>query len=441
MAVQHWAYPERLADAREDFSATVPTIDYFSEIFYEYPFLEEKYGHAMIPIDGAMEHQTATSYGDFAVTGEHHFDFLLAHELAHSWWGNHVGPASYESIWLNEGFATYAEALLWEHRYGRQAYRDYMQHLDILQTFGWEFSGPVYAPFDLFGVTVYNKGAWILHMLRWLLAQPTVDADPEPLLEVLRAHGGAHAYGSATSDQFVATASSYAGQDLHWFFDPWLLRGDRPDYLLSWATLPQPGGDHLLFLRVQQRQNGSPYRLPVLLRIRTASGALEQVVWQAERRTDYRVAVLEEPLDLSWDEDGWLLKRLEVERVPASDADGDGTPDFFDCAVSDNGAWMEPQGDSFLYATKQPDGRAALWFTNPDPLGQREYSTDVAVGSLQALRSSGTFGDATCLAAGHPDPSLVDTTPDISGAKYYQAWPWNGCGPTDTTGLPLSPCR
>jgi aminopeptidase N len=441
MLIQQWVYPEHFADAQEDLSVTVPMIEFFSDAFYEYPFLEEKYGHAVTETWGAMEHQTATTYGAVRINGNHRYDYLVAHELSHQWWGNDVTPSSYASVWINEGFATWCEALWWEHLYGRQEYLAYMQNLDSLQVLGTEFDDTVYEPERLFGTTVYDKGAWILHMLRWLLAQPTLDAEPQPLLEVLRAHGQAHAYANASSEDFIATASEYAGEDLHWFFDPWLHRTDRPDYLLSWADMPQPGGDHVLHLRVDQRQAGDPYRLAVLLRVQTAGGPVEQVVWNDGRRTDYRITLSDEATDLSWDEDGWLLKLVEVQPVGNGDLDGDLTPDVFDCAADDSGVWSEPVGNTLLLVAKSVEGRAELWFTNPDPVGQRAYSTDAAVGGLAALRSSGTFDDASCLIAGHPDPSVVDTSPDSPEAKYYQAWPWNGCGPTDTSGLPLSPCR
>ena len=109
--VTYWAWPEKADEAREDWSVTVPMMDFFGDAYGEYPFWEEKYGHAMIRMSGAMEHQTATSYGAALVRGDHRYDFVVAHELAHQWWGDLVGPTSFDSIWLNEGFASWAEAL------------------------------------------------------------------------------------------------------------------------------------------------------------------------------------------------------------------------------------------------------------------------------------------------------------------------------------------
>ncbi len=108
-----------------------------SNTFGQYPFLSEKYGMAEINFGGAMEHQTCTSYGSFLVRPNNSRDWVVAHELAHQWWGNLITPTDWRDIWLNEGFATYCEALWIEHVDGEQAYFDRMQ----LRRWDWPFQG------------------------------------------------------------------------------------------------------------------------------------------------------------------------------------------------------------------------------------------------------------------------------------------------------------
>ena len=88
-----------------------------------------------------MEHSTNTSYGYFLINGQHTYDYIVAHELAHQWWGDSVSPESFENIWLNEGFASYSEALWAEHLGGPAVYRDYMQ-----SQYSTSFNGPAVRP-------------------------------------------------------------------------------------------------------------------------------------------------------------------------------------------------------------------------------------------------------------------------------------------------------
>ena len=470
MPVTHWAWPEKELAAREDWSRTPEMVRFFAETFFEYPFLDEKYGNVMVPLWGGMEHQTATSYGAQLVTGDHRYDFVNVHELAHQWWGDHVGPTTFDSIWLNEGFATYCEALWWEHEGDLASYRGYMRNLDILPARGVDFEGTVHAPTDYFNNTVYYKGAWVLHMLRWVLAQPGTDA--EPLLQIMRAHGAEHSYADASTDDFAATAARVSGQDLTWFFDQWVHRVGRPWYDVGWSAAPQPAGDWVVYLRVRQTQGGAPYRMPVQVRIVLPSGPQDVVVMNELALEDYELRVSEPPTNVLWDPDGWVLKdssTVDVDRdddgwpdwvdgcpsVPnpdqedangntlqdacetGGDYDGDGVDNDVDCAAADAWAWAPPPDATVIHVTKDARG-IVLSFTNPDVSPQRPCSTDVGFGDLAVLRSMRTRDSASCLIPRHPDPELVDPTAmPASGAAWFDAWPFNGCGPSPGAG----PCR
>ena len=474
MPVTHWAYPEIEAAARQDFSRTIPMMEAFARLWVEYPFLQEKYGHSTIPLWGAMEHQTATSYGAQLITGDNRFDFVVAHELAHQWWGDLVGPRTFESIWLNEGFATYGEASWVESQAGLAAYLQYMAAMDPWQA-GREFPGTVHAPLEYFNSTVYEKGAWVLHMLRWVLGGPVGAQDRETIDVILRAHAQEHPYGSAETTEFVATAERVSGQGLAWFFDEWLHRPGRPLYEAGWSAAPQRGGGFVTHVRLRQAQ-AELYRMPLLVRMRFPSGAVrDELAWADAREHDWSWATTEAPDSVSVDPDGWVLKGLaaiDIDRDddgwpdwlddcpdvadPAqgdddgnglpdacqagTDFDGDGVLNELDCSPADPLAFAEP-GDVLLLVTKQPDGSATFTFTMPDPAGQRPPVADLETGVLAELRADRGPARASCLQRDLAAPWNDADTTVAAGGEWYVARAWNGCGERAADGTWAGPCR
>lgn len=301
--LEHFVYPEKLQAAQEDFSITPDAMAMLEARFGPYPFLDEKYGHTLFPWGGAMEHQTNTSYGSGLVTGAHTADWVLVHELAHQWWGDMTSPADWRDIWLNEGFASYAEALWFEHLGGAGDYRLYMENIQAVV----DPSGPVYDPPALFdGNTVYNKGAWVVHMLRGVLGDSL-------FFSSLAEYRERTAYRSTTTAEFQSIVEEVADRDLDWYFEPWLLGHNRPAYVVSMLPFTE-AGEPKVAVHIGQVQQDAPYfPMPVPLVIRLSGGVLRTTVWNDPDHEDWEFRLVRPAARVDLDPDGWILKSVSEE--------------------------------------------------------------------------------------------------------------------------------
>lgn len=305
MEVIYYVYPEDLEKARIDFSVTVTMIEYFSSVFGEYPFIKEKYGIAEFPWSGAMEHQTCTSYGAHLISGDNRYDYINAHELAHQWFGDLITMANWSDIWLNEGFATYAEALWSEHVNGRQAMLDYMRFIDS----GF-FPTSVFVRDStnvnaLFSYTVYDKGAWVLHMLRYIMGD-------ERFIAAIKKYAASYAYGNVTTQRFKAICEGEYGADLDWFFAQWVYGLYRPYYEYEWSD-SFVDGHYILDLKIHQVQSlANLFKMPLDIHIKTLLGDTTIVVWDSLSTQSYQFKLSGEPYNVSIDPEGWVLKSVRI---------------------------------------------------------------------------------------------------------------------------------
>jgi aminopeptidase N len=242
--VVNFVYPEDSASAVAQTALIVPMIQLYDTLFGTYPFQDEKYGHAQFGWGGGMEHQTMTFVSSFGFE-------LLAHELAHQWFGNKVTCGSWSDIWLNEGFATYLSGLTYEHI--APVYWKRFREVRI-KSITREPGGSVFCT-DTTNVArifdsrlSYAKGAMVLHQLRWIMGDTAFFTGLNNYLSDVSTN-----YGFARTAQLKAHLESTSGQDLTWYFNDWYTGEGFPSYQISWGQT----GDTVSFTVSQTQSHPS----------------------------------------------------------------------------------------------------------------------------------------------------------------------------------------
>ncbi len=303
LPISHYAYPELVTQATSDWAPVTSHLAAFEDRFGTFPFTGERYGMYMIEPGPAVEHQTMVSYPRNIVDGSGDFEYIVAHELVHMWFGDEITVADWKDVWLSEGFASYGEAIYEESVGGATALRDYMMAMDA-----GPYAGTMYDPPYVWHAIVYDKGAWVLHMLRHVLG----DAGFDQLIADYRA---AHAGGNVVTTDFIAVAEGVHGSSLSWFFDPWVYEEGRPSYAYSWIPETTAGLAVSLTLDQVQSLDQPTYTMPIDVEIQTASGTEQHVIMNDMRSQSFSIPVGDTPIAVTLDPGRWILGSFVEEPV------------------------------------------------------------------------------------------------------------------------------
>jgi aminopeptidase N len=300
--LDYYVFEDDLEVSQEGVADMPEVIDFFSDVFGGYPFSNEKYGMTQLGFYGAIENQTNTIINNMTISW---FD-VSVHELAHMWYGDMITCSNWHHGWLNEGFATYAEALWAEHIYG---FEGYLANMAFNQFFG---GGTLYLQnaqdtFNIFQGIIYAKGAYVLHMLRGLTGDDVFfntisdySLDPDFM------------YKNATTEDLQEVFETNSGTDLDFFFDQWVYDEYYPYYYYNYLQQT----DNTVFFVIKQIQeiwNQRPvFEMPVPLKFNFANGGdTTIVVWNDTTIQQYTFGLQEAITGVEFDPEGWILKKAE----------------------------------------------------------------------------------------------------------------------------------
>jgi aminopeptidase N len=290
-AIQTWVYRQDRDAGFHDFAVpTKQALAFYSDVVG--PFSYEKLANVQSKsVGGGMEAASAIFYGENSVTGnrDRRWQLVIVHEVAHQWFGNAVTEYDWDDVWLSEGFATYFTLLYREYASGRD---DFVAGLQEARetVFAFYADRPDYRIIhenldDMSQVTTrmqYQKGAWVLHMLREMVGT-------DVFWKGVSAYYNHFRDGNATTADFRRFMEEASGQDLGWFLQQWLYQGGNPELEGTWSA--GEGGVHL---RLRQVQEGYRFRVPVDVGLELADGSMvRRTVWLSEDGT------FDEVLDVS----------------------------------------------------------------------------------------------------------------------------------------------
>lgn len=303
MLIQNYLYNDQecLDENKNVLDQTDDMIILLSDLFGPYPFKEEKYGHCMAPFGGGMEHQTMSTMG--------YFDFgITMHELGHQWFGDYVTCATWQDIWINEGFASYSEYLGEEFLHTQQKADEWMQeaHNYVLN----EDGGSVYIPEEhkenesrIFDYRLsYKKGAAIVHQIRFELNNDDI------FFKTLKDFLKEYADSAATGEDFRAILEKNSGKDFSAFFDQWYYGEGHPIISVEYYQPEKKDSLSLIVKQETSKPNVTPFfEMHTEFRIQHSDGDTLIRTYQQQSTDTFQIYMPHKVKEINIDPNNWIV--------------------------------------------------------------------------------------------------------------------------------------
>ena len=320
LPVTYWVYEKDVEDAKWIFKKTPHIIDYFNSLFgYQYPWAQ--YAQVTSPrMGGGAENTTATVLGQGVIhdrRAEQDFSWerIIAHEVAHQWWGDLITLRTWSQTWLNESFGTYSDYLYTRHDKGEDegAYDLLRKKNQYLQEAHQRYIRPIVfdrynRPQDNFDSHTYPKGAAVLHMLRFVIGDI-------PFFRTLKHFLHKHEFQAVDTHDFMTAIKDVTGQNLDWFFEQFIFKPGHPFFKISYTWDEQSQKIKLKVVQTQDTSQGIPiYTIPVIIGITTPEKRISEKVWIKHKEQAFEFSVDKKPLLVRFDEGNYLLKEWTFEK-------------------------------------------------------------------------------------------------------------------------------
>ena len=300
--VSYYLYPRDRDHGVRQFGRVEQMLDFYSDLVGPYPYDKLAIVESSTRF-GGMENASAIFLDEKRIDGGASLEPLVAHEIAHQWFGDSVSQREWHDVWLSEGFATYFGALFFERANGREAFLEAMRanRDDYLKDPALA-TRPIHDPSitrltSLLSSLTYDKAAWVLHMLRGIIGDAAFFAG-------IRDFYAAHRDANASTADLRAIMERHAKQPLDWFFRQWIYEPGHPVFTTQWTWRRGK-----LTVDVAQTQPGTVFRTPAVLEVRNATGAHRTSVLIDERTERFEIDVDAKPAEVVLDPDEWVLKQ------------------------------------------------------------------------------------------------------------------------------------
>ncbi len=300
ISVTSWVYPQDREKGFFDYALAAPILDWFIEHVGPYPYAKLANVQSKTQF-GGMENASNIFYSEGSITGDRRSEALLVHEIAHQWFGNSASEANWHHIWLSEGFATYFTNLYFEQKYGRTEFaKRVRQQRDQVIAYSRENRVPIVNPsiedyMQLLNPNSYQKGGWVLHMLR-------KEVGDEQFWAGMRDYYRKFTLSNALTSDLKEVFEVRTGKDLDRFFDQWVMHAGQPELEVRWSYA---NGE--VTIAIDQNQKES-FQFTLEADIVYPDGKVERVaipvnnkkeVWTGKGTT--------RPSSIVLDPDSWLL--------------------------------------------------------------------------------------------------------------------------------------